>query len=65
VAKADDEDRVSLRDRIFGARRVYDPALDDPEHDDGEPVLTDEDLAGRTEDSETIEAHVNLKDDER
>lgn len=63
-----DDEQLSLlrkyRDRIFGARRVYDPALDDPEHDAGEPVLTEEDLAGRSEDSEPIEQHVNLRDDE-
>lgn len=39
------------------------PALDDPEHITDEPELTDEDLAGRLEDSEDIMKHINLKDD--
>lgn len=40
------------------------PELDDPEHIDGEPEITDEDLAGRLEDSEAITAHVNLRDED-
>lgn len=40
------------------------PALDDPEHEDDEPELTEEDLAGRPESSEPLEDHTNLKDDD-
>lgn len=40
------------------------PDLDDPDHEDDEPEITDEDLAGRLEDSEDITKHINLKDDE-
>jgi hypothetical protein len=43
---------------------TFAPELDDPEHVDGEPELTDEDLAGRLEDSEPLAAHVNLRDDD-
>jgi hypothetical protein len=39
------------------------PELDDPEHVEGEPELTDDDLAGRLEEAEPITSHVNLRDD--
>lgn len=39
------------------------PELDDPEHVEGEPELTDDDLAGRLEEAEPITSHVNLQDD--
>lgn len=53
-------DGVSLLDLRSA---LGDPALDDPKHEDGEPVLTDEDLAGRLEDAEPLTSHVNLRDD--
>lgn len=40
------------------------PHLDDPEFEDDEPELTDEDLEGRLDDSEPIEQHIHLKDDD-
>lgn len=54
-------DGVSLLD-VRSA--LGDPALDDPEHDDGEPTLTDEDLAGRLEGCEQITSHILLRDDD-
>lgn len=43
------------------SRRLRDPAIDDPEHDDAEPQLTDEDLSGRAD--APIETHIALGDD--
>jgi hypothetical protein len=43
---------------------MHAPELDDPEHVEGEPELTDEDLDGRFEEAVPITAHVNLRDED-
>lgn len=50
------------RPRFMKTRRLRDPALDDPTHDDAEPQLTDDDLSGRSDGSEPLETHVGLSD---
>lgn len=50
------------RPRFMETRRLRDPALDDPAHDDAEPELTDDDLSGRREGSEALQTHVGLSD---
>jgi hypothetical protein len=37
--------------------------LDDPDHDDQEPELTDDDLAGRLSEATPIEQHEHLGDE--
>jgi hypothetical protein len=39
------------------------PELDDPDHDDQEPELTDDDLAGRLSEATPIEQHEHLGDE--
>jgi hypothetical protein len=56
---------LSILKRILGPHDdTAAPELDDPDHIDGEPELTDEDLAGRLEDVEPLTSHVNLKDED-
>jgi hypothetical protein len=43
-------------------QHLDDPALDDPDYVDDEPVITDTDLMGRTQGSATLEGHTGLKD---
>jgi ABC-type uncharacterized transport system permease subunit len=44
------------------APHLADPALDDPDHVSDEPMITNEDLIGRTQGSATLEEHTGLKD---
>lgn len=51
-----------LRKLLQRPTELGEPELDDPDHETQEPVLTDEDLAGRLSGARPIECHKHLGD---